>query len=74
MTKEKMKTYDLLTEGMKSNLDKMEELTMKLKIISEKELNNEELTESEYEIIRSYGGQIEHFWLEVNKDEPEFKE
>jgi len=42
--------------------------------ISEKELNNEKLTDDEYELIRSYGGQLEHFWLEVNKDEPAFKE
>jgi hypothetical protein len=47
---------------------------MSLKTISEKELNNEKLTDEEYELIRSYGGQLEHFWLEINKDEPEFKE
>ena len=47
---------------------------MSLKIISEKELNNEKLTDDEYELIRSYGGQLEHFWLEVNRDEPAYKE
>jgi hypothetical protein len=59
---------------MKDNLSKMEQLAMSLKTISEKELNNEKLTDEEYELIRSYGGQLEHFWLEINKDEPEFKD
>ena len=59
---------------MKDNLGKMEQLAMSLKTISEKELNNEKLTDEEYELIRSFGGQLEHFWLEVNKDEPAFKE
>ncbi len=63
-----------LTANMKDNLSKMEQLALSLKTISEKELNNEKLTDEEYELIRSYGGQLEHFWLEVNKDEPVFKE
>ena len=63
-----------LTVNMKDNLNKMEQLAMSLKTISEKELNNEKLTDEEYELIRSYGGQLEHFWIEVNKDEPAFKE
>jgi hypothetical protein len=33
----------------------MEQLAMSLKTISEKELNNEKLTDEEYELIRSYG-------------------
>jgi hypothetical protein len=74
MTSEGLESRDLLTPSMKENLEKMEQLAMSLKIISEKELNNEKLTDEEYELIRSYGGQLEHFWLEVNKDEPAFKE
>jgi hypothetical protein len=74
MTSEGLEIRDLLTPSMKENLGKMEQLAMSLKTISEKELNNEKLTDEEYELIRSYGGQLEHFWLEVNKDEPAFKE
>ena len=74
MTSEGLETRALLTDSMKENLSKMEQLAMSLKIISEKELNNESLTDAEYELIRSYGGQLEHFWLEINKDEPQFKE
>jgi len=48
---------------------KMEELVLQLKTISEKELNNETLTDDEYELIRSYGGQIEHFWLDINEED-----
>ncbi|KKU09544.1 MAG: hypothetical protein UX15_C0034G0002 [Parcubacteria group bacterium GW2011_GWA1_45_7] len=74
MTNEGLEMRGLLTASMKDNLSKMEQLAMSLKIISEKELNNEKLTDDEYELIRSYGGQLEHFWLEVNRDEPAYKE
>jgi hypothetical protein len=74
MTNEGLSVRGLLTPSMKDNLERMEKLSLSLKTISEKELNNEKLTDAEYELIRSYGGQLEHFWLEVNKDEPKFKE
>jgi len=74
MTDEGLEIRGLLTPSMKDNLSKIEQLAMSLKTISEKELNNEKLTDDEYELIRSFGGQLEHFWLEVNKDEPAFKE
>ncbi len=74
MTNEGLEIRGLLTPSMKDNLSKMEQLAMSLKTISEKELNNEKLTDEEYELIRSYGGQLEHFWFEINKDEPQYKE
>ncbi|MFA5023691.1 MAG: DUF3160 domain-containing protein [Patescibacteria group bacterium] len=74
MTNEGLDIRGLLTLNMKDNLSKMEQLAMSLKTISEKELNNEKLTDDDYELIRSYGGQLEHFWLEVNKDEPAYQE
>jgi len=43
-------------------------LVSKLKVISEKELQGKSLTQSEYDLIESYGGQLEHFWMEVHKD------
>ncbi|NMA14263.1 MAG: DUF3160 domain-containing protein, partial [Clostridia bacterium] len=48
---------------------RLEQLALSLKTISEKELTNIELTEDEYDLIRSYGGQLEHFWLEALRDE-----
>lgn len=74
MTNEGLEIRGLLTPSMKDNLSKMEQLAMSLKTISEKELNNEKLTDEEYELIRSYGGQLEHLWIEINKDEPAYKE
>ena len=35
---------------------------------AEKELQNETLTDEEYDLIRTFGGQLEHFWQEVYKD------
>jgi len=74
MTSEGLETRGLLSTNMKESLGLMEQLTMTLKKISEKELNNENLSDADYEIIRSYGGQLEHFWLEINKDEAQYKE
>jgi hypothetical protein len=74
MTNEGLEMRGLLTASMKDNLSKMEQLAMSLKTISEKELNNENLADADYELIRSYGGQLEHLWLEINKDEPQYKE
>lgn len=71
MTSEGLADRGLLSGQDKENLGKMEELALKLKTISEKELNNQPLEESEYELIRSYGGQLEHFWLEINKEDIE---
>ncbi len=74
MTAEGLEARGLLNVTAKDNLGKMEQLALSLKTISEKELNNEKLTDAEYELIRSYGGQLEHFWLEVNKDQSAFKD
>ncbi|MBU1074829.1 DUF3160 domain-containing protein, partial [Patescibacteria group bacterium] len=71
MTREGLELRGLISESMSENLTLMETLATSLKTISEKELNNESRTEDEYELIRSYGGQLEHFWLEVNKADME---
>ncbi len=73
MTKDGLSSRRLLGETSKNNLEKLEKLTLSLKAISEKELTNTPLDDEEYELIRSYGGQLEHFWLEVNKEEMETK-
>ena len=74
MTSDGLDERGLLTATMKNNLSQMEQLAVSLKTISEKELNNESLTDGDYELIRSYGGQLEHFWLEVNKGDQAFKD
>jgi hypothetical protein len=71
MTKEGLELRGLISNSMSENLDIMETLAGSLKTIAEKELNNQVLTGEEYELIKTYGGQLEHLWLEVNKADME---
>lgn len=61
--------YGLLGEEDAYNLGLLQELAARLQAIAAKELRNELPTEDEFELIRSFGGQIEHFWQEVYKNE-----
>ncbi len=56
-----------LSEADRENLEKLADLADSLKTISVKELQNEKLTDKEYELIEIYGGEIEHFWLDAMK-------
>ena len=65
--------------GVISNEDKeglrlLGELAKSLRDISIKELNNESLSDDEYELIRGYGGSLEHFWKDTlkNKTDEEY--
>lgn len=69
MTRDGLQARGLVNERDKASLERMETLVLSLKTISEKELSNTPLTDEEYELIRSYGGQLEHFWLEALRDE-----
>ncbi len=69
MTADGLESRGLLTKDASASLDELESLALQLKTISEKELAQEPLTDEEYELIRSFGGQLEHFWLEALKDE-----
>lgn len=68
-TREGLEGYGMISSEDASNMQLLEELAGKLKTISEKELAGESLTNDEFDLIRTYGGQIEHFWTEVNKDD-----
>ena len=68
MTREGLSFRELLDQRDQDSLDRMEHLALSLKTISEKELTNTPLTGEEYDLIRSYGGQLEHFWLEALRD------
>lgn len=48
-------------------LRKLEELADSFVTISEKELKDEVLTDDEYDLIREYGGILEHFWYDITK-------
>lgn len=69
MTREGLTVRELLGETDRVSLERLEQLALHLKSISEKELNNTRLTDEEYELIRSYGASLEHFWLEALRDE-----
>lgn len=69
MTRDGLQTRELLNERDRESLNRLEQLILALKTISEKELTNTPLTDEEYDLIRSYGGQLEHFWLEALRDE-----
>lgn len=69
MTREGLSSRELLDERDRDSLERLEQLALSLKTISEKELSNLPLTYEEYDLIRSYGGQLEHFWLEALRDE-----
>ena len=69
MTREGLDIRGLLSSDSESSLERMETLILALKTISEKELNGATLDPEDYELIRSYGGQLEHFWLEAFSNE-----
>lgn len=60
---------DILSSANKEQLEKLSEMLITLKDISITELAGEDLTDEEYEFIRSYGGSLEHFWYETFTDE-----
>lgn len=69
MTIDGLESRGLLAKESRASLEELESLALQLKTISEKELAQKALTDEEYELIRSFGGQLEHFWLEALKDE-----
>ena len=64
-------SFGVLSQNDKENLKRLSDLSDQLGTISIKELTGEKITEEEYELIRSYGGNIEHFWAEAVKEDKE---
>ena len=71
-TAEGLEAYGMLSDSAKEDLGRLQEMALTLVEISEKELQNEALTEEEYDFIRAYGGNLEHFWKEANQDMVEY--
>ncbi len=67
-TREGLEKFGMLDKSSEEDLALLSEIAQQLLDISEKELKNESLTDDDYEFIRCYGGNLEHFWREVNKD------
>ena len=69
MTAQGLKKYGMLSAAQEENLSRLSQMAEQMVTISNKELQNELLTDEEYEFIRGYGGNIEHFWYEAVKDQ-----
>ncbi len=67
-TRDGLKSYGMLTKEGEEDLNRLSEIGKRLLAISEKELKAESLTEDDYNFIREYGGDLEHFWHEAMKD------
>lgn len=63
--------YGILTDVDRENLSRLEELARSLMEISKKELLGQTLSDDEYELIRNYGGTLEHLWYEAVKERSE---
>lgn len=68
-TTQGLEEYGMLADDDRENLTRLTQIAEQLLTISVKELQNEALTDDEYDFIRAYGGHIEHFWYEIFKDE-----
>ena len=65
MTKDGLLQRGLISSYQADVLNLLVELCQRLQNISEKELNNQPLSADDYELIRSYGGSLEHFWVKA---------
>lgn len=63
-----LQVYGMLDPATRENLTRLASLARSLETISRKELQNERLSDEEYDLIREYGGTLEHFWIEAVKD------
>ena len=70
-TRSGLSGYGLLSSDDDYNLSLLQDLASSLALIAEKELRNELPTTGEFDLIRTYGGQLEHFWQEVYSQEAE---
>ena len=60
--------FKLLGSEDMDNLSRLQELARRLLVIANKELQDDLLTDEEYDLIREYGGTLEHFWIEAVED------
>ena len=67
-TREGLAARALLSDRDTASLDRLEKLSSSLQSIAEKELENRPVAKEDYDLIRSYGGQLEHFWADAVRD------
>ncbi|MBQ4310181.1 MAG: DUF3160 domain-containing protein [Oscillospiraceae bacterium] len=66
-TKNGLMGYGMISDAEAKDLDILSELCDRLAVIAEKELAGELPTDDEFDLIRTIGGQLEHFWEEVTR-------
>lgn len=69
MTREGLQSRNLLNQRDAESLQRLEKLALELKSISERELQGKSLSAEDYELIRSFGVQLEHLWMETLRDQ-----
>jgi hypothetical protein len=67
MTNQGLDEMGVLDPGSKSRLTELENILSRLQAISEKELENEELTEEDYKFIKNFGDQLEGVIADVDE-------
>jgi hypothetical protein len=67
MTKDGLESMGVLDNAAKSRMENLEEILMRLVRISEKELDNEELSQNDYDFIRDFGENLEDTLQGVNE-------
>jgi hypothetical protein len=73
MTRTGLEARALLSDLDRASLERLENLVASMQRIAEKELRGEPLTEEEYELIRYYGGELEHLTMaaaDSDSDDP----
>ncbi|NPV92855.1 MAG: DUF3160 domain-containing protein [Firmicutes bacterium] len=68
-TREGLSSRGMLGEDDRVTLERIEQLSLKLKAISEKELSNTPRSQEEYNVIRFFGGELEHIWIKSMQDD-----
>jgi hypothetical protein len=63
MTYEGLSTRGLLSQQDADSLQRLEQLAAAFRVMAEKELGGEPLTEEEHHLIRFYGGELEHLTM-----------
>ena len=68
-TKDSLAGAGMIGEAEEESLERLQMLADSLAVIAEKELKGELPTDDEFELILTYGGQLEHFWEDAVKDQ-----
>ena len=70
-TSEGLDGFGMIEQEQMDDLDILSQLAEKLATIARKELSDELPSDDEFELIRSIGVQLEHFWQQVYREDAE---